>query len=248
MNQERFRIGKTYISATNPKDAEERITHAALNGNGGYICVSNMRMVMYAGKDPEYAKLMDESFMNLPDGMPLTWCGKLWGLKEIANTNGPALFKKMLSEGNPGLKHYLLGDTQDVLNSIKDKYKSVDIVGAEALPFAKVEEFDYQEISENIKKSGANIVWTAMTAPKQDEFDRIISRMLPNVVFIGVGRAFRMSIGDVKKAPRWAEKMGIGGFFIRRRKWYQTGWWYIKTSFSLAYYMIQIICKRVLKK
>jgi len=244
MNEKRYRIGKVYITATNPNDAESRIIKAALEGQGGYICVSNMRMVMYAGKNPDYAKLMDESFMNLPDGMPLTWCGKLWGLKDVANTNGPALFKKMLSEGNPGLKHYLLGDTQDILDTIKNAYKESCIVGAEALPFAKVEEFDYQGISEKIKKIGANIVWTAMTAPKQDEFDRIISRIVPNVVFVGVGRAFRMSIGDVKKAPRWAEKMGIGGFFIRRRKWYQTGWWYVKTAFVLLYYMINIIICR----
>lgn len=180
--------------------------------------------------------------------MPLAWCGKLWGLKDVANTNGPAFFKKMLSEGNSGLKHYLLGDTQDILDTIKDRYKTACIVGAEALPFAKVEEFDYHGIAENIKKCGANIVWTAMTAPKQDEFDRIISRMLPNVVFVGVGRAFRMSIGNVKKAPVWAEKMGIGGFFIRRRKWYQTGWWYLKTSFTLAYYMTNITVCRLLGK
>ena len=245
---EKYRIGEIHITATNPKDAEERITKAALKGQGGYICVSNMRMVMYAGKHPEYAKLMEESFMNLPDGMPLMWCGKLWGGKNIANTNGPNLFVTMLNNGDKRLKHYLLGDTQNVLDEIRKKYSDVDIVGAEALPFAKVEEFDYDGIADRVRRSGANVVWTAMTAPKQDEFDAIIFKLLPNIIFVGVGRAFRISIGEVQEAPQWAKKIGIGGFFIRRRKWYQTGWWYVKTAFVLLFYMIQILIRRMFGK
>jgi len=248
MNQERYKIGKVYISATNPKDAEAKVTQAAVTGEGGYICVSNMRMIRYAGKNPKYASLMNHSFMNFPDGKPLMWCAKLWGLKDVSTTNGPTFFKSLLSSGDKKLKHYLLGDTQDVIDAIVTKFKSSEIVGAQALPFAKVEEFDYEEISNEIRKSGANIVWTAMTAPKQDEFNQRISELLPNIVFIGVGRAFRMSIGEVGKAPRWAEKVGIGGFFIRRRKWYQTGWWYIETSFYLLIYMMQIIYRRIFKK
>ncbi len=248
MSKDKYRIGKVHISATNPKDAEDRITKAALKGEGGYICVSNMRMVMYAEKHLDYVQLMEESFMNLPDGMPLTWCGKLWGFKNIANTSGPNLFVSMITGGNRQLKHYLLGDTQDVLDEIRKKYTNVDIVGAESLPFAKVEEFDYNGISERIKNSGANIVWTAMTAPKQDEFDAIIFKLLPSVVFIGVGRAFRLSIGEVNEAPKWAKKVGVGGFFMRRRKWYQTGWWYIVTSFKLLFYMMDIIISKIFGK
>lgn len=37
MSQKRYRIGKVYISATNPKDAEEKVTKAALCGDGGQM-------------------------------------------------------------------------------------------------------------------------------------------------------------------------------------------------------------------
>ena len=57
-NQNSYRIGKTYISATTPADAQSRIEQAALSGQGGYVCVSNMRMVRYAGKNNGYANLM----------------------------------------------------------------------------------------------------------------------------------------------------------------------------------------------
>ena len=65
MNQERYRIGKVYISITTPKDAEGRITQATLNGENGYICVSNMRTVVLANENERYCKLMNEAYMCL---------------------------------------------------------------------------------------------------------------------------------------------------------------------------------------
>ena len=75
--QDFFRIGSTKISVTNPKETINKITDAVVTGKSGYICVSNMRMIRFAGKDYQYKKLMDGSFMNLPDGTPLTWLGKI---------------------------------------------------------------------------------------------------------------------------------------------------------------------------
>lgn len=248
---DKFRIGKVHISSTNQKDAQEKITHAATNGDGGYICVSNMRMVRYADSHPDYAYLMEQSFMNLPDGTPLTWCGHQWGLNEVSKTCGPDLFVAMLTNGNSKLKHYLLGDTQDVIDAIIKKYKDVhnaNIVGGESLPFAKVDEFDYKGIAERIKASGANIVWTAMRAPKQDEFDQRLYAILPNVVCIGVGRAFRISIGEVKNAPSWAVKMGLGGLFMLRGGFFEELFWYIGSMISLIGYICQIRYRRLIGK
>ena len=247
-NVQSFRVGSVSISATNPIDAESRITKAAISGKGGYVCVTNLRMVMYADSNPEYAKLMDKSFMNLPDGMPLTWCGKLWGVKGVARTCGPELFRKMLQNGDKNLKHFLLGDTDDVLHRIKETYQHADIVGAETLPFTKVEDFDYKNIAQRVADSKANIIWTAMTAPKQDEFNQRLYKYLPNIVSVGVGRAFRLSIGQVSQAPSWAVKLGLGGFFIRRRRWYETGWWYIRSSFTLLKYLVQIMLHKIIQK
>ena len=251
MDKTKFKVGKTYISRTNPDDTFCRITKAAINNQGGYICVSNLRTVLYAGKDKEYRKLMEDSFMNLPDGTPLSWCGKVWGLKDVSFTNGPALFKKMMNSGDNGLRHFLLGDTQDVLDEIVQKYqvgKGTRIVGVFSPPFAPLEEYDLKSMAKMIEESGANIVWSAMTAPKQDFFDQQMSKLLPNVLFIGVGRAFRISINVVKDAPYWAQKSGLGGLFISKKKPLARLWSPIKRSFILLGYFIQIIFRRITGK
>lgn len=243
MNTRKYRIGSIHISVTNPEDAKNRITEFALSGNGGYVCVSNLRMIRYAGEHEDYARLMSESLMNFPDGKPLKWCARLWGLKTVETTNGPAFFKTILSGGDHKLKHYLLGDTQDIINRILEKNEkeySADIVGSEALPFAAVDEFDYEHIAERIKQSGANIVWTAMRAPKQDEFNQRLSRILPEVVSLGVGRAFRLLVGEVKDAPGWAHKAGVAGIFTRKVSLWQAISWYFESFFYLLGYFAQI--------
>ena len=116
MSQERYRIGEVYISATNPQDAEERITLAARNGEKGYICVSNAYTVDVANADDDYLRVMNEAFMCLPDGTPLLWMARLWGLKYVQRTDGPDLFVSMLNKPESGIKHFLLGDTEETLS------------------------------------------------------------------------------------------------------------------------------------
>ena len=251
IDKTKFSVGKTYISRTNPQDTIKRITDAALNGTGGYICVSNLRTVLLAGKDKKYRRLMRDSFMNWPDGTPLSWCGKAWGLKDVSFTNGPATFKKMLLNDDARIKHFLLGDTQEVLDSIEKKYKEeggANIVGAYSPPFAPLEEFDFNAIETRIRQSGANIVWSAMTAPKQDYFDQIMSKRIPDVLFIGVGRAFRISIDMVKEAPGWAQKFGLGGLFISKKKPLARVWSDFRRSFILFVYWLKIKFKRITGK
>lgn len=245
---ERFRIGKVFITCTNPQEADDQISKAAEAKIGGYICVSNLRMIMYADEHEDYARLMDKSFMNLPDGTPLTWLGHLWGRKNVAVTNGPGVFHRLLSNGNTSIKHYLLGDTQEVVDAIIKKYSDeygTCFAGGSTLPFVDVDKFDYEGIASAVKESGANIIWTAMRAPKQDEFNARLCMYLPDVIMVGVGRAFRIAIGEVTMASSWAQKAGIGGFFIRKKGILSTMWWYLKACIHLIGYSIQIIFRRL---
>ncbi len=245
----KYRIGKVYISRTNPTHAIESILKRIKDKGACYICVTNLRMIKYAGTDNDYQDVMHNSFMNLPDGTPLTWCGKLWGEKGIACTSGPSLFKTMLEQGNNGTKHFLLGDTQDVLDALKDKFTKeygTNIVGTFSPPFADVNEFDYQGISQMIKESEADIIWTAMRAPKQDYFNQHLCKHLNRGVCVGVGRAFRAALGEFTPVPKWAKKLGLSGIYMRRKSLIATLWWYFESTFYLAFYMLQIIFRRII--
>ena len=246
MDQNRFRIGSTHISITSPAVAVETIEDAALHGKGGYVCFSNMRTVQYAGKHEDYCELMESSLMNCADGRPLVWCGKLWGIKEEKSTQGPVVFKRIMDGGNKDLRHFLLGDTEEVLELLGKKYEGkAIIVGTYSPPFAPIESYDFDGIVAKIKGSGANVVWTALTAPKQDYLSQKLSSLLPQIPFVAVGRAFRIAIGMVKEAPNWATKMGGAWVFNRRRPLPITVWSITRRSFVLCAYMIRILFRRL---
>lgn len=219
MNTDRFRIGKVYVSVTNPDDIIVRIEQAVANGVNNYICVASMRTILVGNKDEDYRNVVNNSMVCTPDGMPLVWMAKAWGLKHVERTSGPDLFMKLLQDKTNGLKHFLLGDTEETLVAIKEKFSDSLIMDYFSPPFCKVDEFDYEDIAARVKRSGANIVWVALQAPKQDIFSKKLLQYVEHTLCIGVGAAFRFSLGEYKFPSKTAQKLGLTGFFWRKWDW-----------------------------
>lgn len=219
INKNRFRIGKIFISITNPLDVQERIKASVESGGGTYVCVSDPRTVDLASKDPGYREVMAHSLMNTPDAQPILWAARLWGLKDVQRTMGPIMFSDMIENPGNGMKHFLLGDTEETLEKIiqKANEKKAKIVGHYSPPFCRLDEYDYKDIARMINESGADLVWIAMRAPKQDYFSVNILPYLDKKVCIGVGAAFRFYIGEYKMAPPIIKKLGLMGLYWGRK-------------------------------
>jgi len=247
LNKNKYKIGKVYISITSIPETIKSIEELVKNQKTEYICVSDFRSVCFAYSNSEYQKIMENSYLNLPDGMPLIWMSRLWGIKETHRTMGPDLFTKMITNPHNGIKHFLLGDTDEILlqinNEFKEKYKSL-IAGSFSPPFINVEEYDYNAIAEIINRSQADILWISMTAPKQDFFAAKIKPLLSNKVIIGVGAAFRYSLGLYTIPNGFYQKIGLTGFFMRKKSWWQFKW-YMKHISILIFFSSQILLKRL---
>lgn len=249
----RFSIGKVFITITNPEDAISQIENAVENQINTYICVSNPRTVVYANRHPDYREVMNNSFMNIPDAEPVIWAARLWGLKIVQRTMGPVLFEKMINNPDNIIKHFLLGDTQVTLDKILTK--SINnhgslIVGSYSPPFCNLDEYDYVHIADIINKSGANIVWIALRAPKQDFFARNIIKYLDSKICIGVGAAFRFYLGEYKMAPKIIKKLGLMGLYWgkKNQKFFPFLFGYLSDNIPYLMYLIQIIYKRIIGK
>lgn len=245
MNKNQYSIGKSYINITNPEHTRQEILKAVTDGVNGYICVSNLRTVAIADKNEEYRQVMRHSYMNIPDGMPLVWCGKLWGLKDAQRSSGPDLFLRLMEEDNPKLKFFLLGDTDDTLFKVKKRFPKASIVGLYSPPFKPLEEYDFKGIAKMLDVSGANIVWTSLRAPKQDILSAKLIEYTHSKLFIGVGAAFRFSLGEYRLPPEWVRRCGLAGFWMfRNTDIWDEFCWYIKHSIFLLGKMISLLYKK----
>ena len=242
-----YRIGKVPVHVTTVADACSWILSTVAGGEKGYVCVSNMRTVVAANRDPAYLKVMEQSLLNVPDGTPLVWCGKAWG-KSAKRVVGLDLFTSLLSSGVP---QFFLGDTEETLAAVKEK-ATVDgclVAGVYSPPFAPLEDYDLQGIADRVNGSGARLVWTSLRAPKQDF---LAARLLPylddSIVLIGVGAAFRLYLGEYQLDRGWLQKMGRGGFKMRRGSsiWKEIGWYFVHGAY-LFRYLTGILFSRLIK-
>ena len=249
--QDFYRIGRVRISITNNKEVIEMIKDIVSAQIKGYVCISNMRTVVIANSDDSYQKVMENSLFNTPDGTPLVWCGKLWGLKKVQRACGPHIFEEMLKDKDSGLKHFFLGDTEDTLAKLTDKCKNnfkTEVVGAYSPPFKPLEEYNIEEIAKMINDSGANVVWTSLRAPKQDFLGAMLTPYLnEGIVVIGVGAAFRYILGEYREPKGFMQKIGLAGILFKRANTstLERIKWYFKHSFYLAKFSVSILAKRL---
>lgn len=216
-NSKTYTIGKIHLNVISRKEIIQYLKEN-LGRINGYICVTNTRTAYIANNDSSYCKIQNNSLLTIPDGMPLVWLGKLSGHKEIERTAGPEIFKEILEEGDMAFKHYLLGDTSEILKQLTTKCKTeykVNIVGTFSPPFLPVEKYDYQSIAASINNSGANIVWIALGSPKQDIFVSKLIELTENKIFMNVGAAFRFVLGEYSMPPKAIQKIGFTGVYWR---------------------------------
>ena len=254
-NKQFFRIGRTRISITDEDKAIQTVLDAIHRSDKRYVCISPLRTVPIANKDDQYWGVMENSLMNTPDGTPLVWCGHWWGLKQVQRACGPHIFPRMLKLKDEGLKHFFLGDTEETLAALTKKATEefgAEVVGSYSPPFAPLEEYDFEAIAKMIHDSGANIVWTALRAPKQDFLNAmLLPHLNDGIVCLGVGAAFRSVIGQLRQPDGILQKMGLAGLLFKRpdTTWWSEIRWYMKHATYLVKYFFIIkwrivVCKQ----
>ena len=180
-----------------------------------HLC--NAWTLAYGLKDPAHADRVDSGDLNLPDGMPLVWLGKRFGLPITNRVYGPDLMSQILDQGrSSGLRHYLYGTTEETLSQLQERletrFPGAQIVGSEAPPFRPSTRIEEQSLAARIRESQADVVWIGLGTPQQDE---LVHRLRPEVpaVLIPVGAAFDFLAGNKSQAPKWMQQRGLEWLF-----------------------------------
>jgi N-acetylglucosaminyldiphosphoundecaprenol N-acetyl-beta-D-mannosaminyltransferase len=178
-----------------------------------YICVSNVHTTVMAYEDSYYRKIQNESFMSLPDGMPLSVICKKRGYKNTERVAGPDLMGEIfrISEEKE-YTHYFYGSTEETLVKLKkkltEKYPKLKIEGMYAPPFLESVREENPEIISNINRIGPDFLWVGLGAPKQEKW-MYKQKGKINSLMIGVGAGFDYYAGNIKRAPKWMQNLSL---------------------------------------
>lgn len=186
----------------------------ACNEDGGYICFANVHACVTARERGTFMKLINNSFMSLPDGKPVYWVGKFKGCINLEQIPGPDFFLALLKiNKSPSLRHYFYGGSQEVLDKLFENIKTnnpkAQIVGTESPPFRKLSDAEIECSLNRIRAAKPNFVWVGLGAPKQEIWMEKHWEELKPAVLLGVGAAFDFHAGAVQRAPRWVQHLGL---------------------------------------
>jgi N-acetylglucosaminyldiphosphoundecaprenol N-acetyl-beta-D-mannosaminyltransferase len=196
----------------------------------GYVCLTDSNNVVVAAtRDQALLEAINESLISIPDGTPLAWYGKLVGCKRIERIAGAELMRLML-EDSSGLKHYLLGDTEQTIHRVMEKAKknNKDLrITGHSPPFKEVfDQNDTLAMLAKIHQEDPDVIWVSFGGGKQDKWMQQNLHLLNRGVMIGVGAAFRYYIGEIKIPPKIIQQAGLQWFFRmldNPGKWFRAG-------------------------
>jgi N-acetylglucosaminyldiphosphoundecaprenol N-acetyl-beta-D-mannosaminyltransferase len=185
---------------------------------GRYICATDVHCIMESFRRPEVRRAYNSADLCVPDGMPLTWLGRLRGNRSMNRVYGPDLMLRLLGlSAERGYANFFLGGAEGVADELSRRmtlrFPGIKIVGTHCPPFRPLFPEEKTMLITEINALRPDLVWVGLGAPKQDLFMAEYHELLKSKVMIGVGAAFDFHTGRVRQAPRWMMPLGLEWLF-----------------------------------
>lgn len=181
------------------------------NGRPHQVVTVNPEFIVTARRDPEFAQMLNQADLALPDGQGLLWASRVLGTPVVERVAGvDALVKIAALSEKKGYRLYFLGAAEGVAEAaareLRRSYPELQVVGTCAGSPAREDE---KRIVDIIRQADPHILFVAYGAPEQEKW--IARNMLRMQVplAMGVGGAFDFISGQAKRAPRWAQRLGL---------------------------------------
>lgn len=191
--------------------AADLVIERARGGEGGFACLCNVHVLVTARRDESVRAALRDAWVVFPDGAPVAWLQRRLGARGAQRIAGPDLMPLVIDRGRGvGLRHFLYGSTQSVLNSLERslarRYPGAEFVGTYAPPFGKA--IDEANL-DAVVSAEPDVVWCALGAPKQELWMSRNAGALRPALLVGVGAAFDFNAGTKTRAPEWMQSTGL---------------------------------------
>ncbi len=186
-----------------PAAVHRHIREAVDSQCPGYICVADGNILTLVHQDPAYRATVGEALFSICDSswVPL-YLRRLYGIHRQQYC-GAQIFRDIVGAGE--YRMAFLGTDDATLANLRSAISAWNPAVADmpftSLPFCKVEGFDYSAIAAALAEQGADIIWVALGAPKQEQFMQRLRPHLRRGVMLGVGAVFNFYSGHVRRAP-----------------------------------------------
>ena len=174
-----------------------------------YVVTPNPEIVETCRQDGEAMEAVNGADLVLADGIGVIYGAKLLGTPLKGRVTGIGFAQGLMERmaGN-GRSLYLLGAKPGVAEraaeNLARQYPGLQIAGTHDGYFS-----EDGPVTEDIRASGADVVFVCLGAPKQEKWMRRNGEAAGAHLMVGLGGCLDVFSGEVKRAPAVFQKLGL---------------------------------------
>lgn len=183
---------------------------ALLAEEGPHLAATpNPEIVQCAGKDPEYAQILADADLVIPDGIGIIHAAKILGRPLKGRVPGidfaAALMARMAETGK---RLFLLGAAPGVAEQAAANLQAAH----PGLVICGTHDGYFKEdglVVQKIRAAGADVVFVCLGFPKQEKWIAAHGKETGARLLIGLGGSLDVFAGKVERAPEQFQKLGL---------------------------------------
>ena len=193
----------------NSEELLNRIYQDYSNSEQLFIVNVNPEIAVKNYKEDNFKEILNKQKYQIPDGSGIVWASKRKKGNIKERITGIDLMLRICEKSQQyEAKIFLYGAKKEIIEKaqeeLKKTYPKINIVG-QCNGYV-----DEEQAVEEIKKSGADIVFVGLGSPKQEYFIIKYREKLENAkILMPVGGSFDVISKTKKRAPKWVIKINL---------------------------------------
>jgi N-acetylglucosaminyldiphosphoundecaprenol N-acetyl-beta-D-mannosaminyltransferase len=212
-----YTVGGVHISCVDRAQAVETFFQLVSAKTGGFITVRDAHGIVESQTDARLLDIINDAKMNLPDGMPIVWIGKLKNAA-VKRVTGVDFVDNIIRDPRARrIRHYFYGGQME--NTSRIVARATELLGKEAIagwhppPFRPAGEIEDSSVLAQIAATQPDVIWVGLSTPKQEYWMANHTAHFPKTILVGIGAAFDFMAGTRKRAPSFVQGMGFEWLF-----------------------------------
>ncbi len=166
--------------------------------------------------DLHFREILNAADLVVPDGMPLVWLGRLHGFPMRHRVPGSELMEEFCQKTGSRYRHFFYGGgpgvAEDLAQQLQERH-GITIAGTYTPPYRPLTPEEEEQVACQVNESAADVLWVGLSTPKQEKWMHAHRNTLRVPLMLGVGAAFDMNSGRLRRAPEWIRENGLEWLF-----------------------------------
>jgi len=205
----RVRLFGFDVDALTLEETAQRARNMSMTGGAHQHVVLNAAKIVAARKDQDLTDIIRYCHLVSADGMSVVWASRFLGVPLPERVAGIDLMTRVIELATQdGAGIYLLGAEQGVIQTVASalgtQYPTLRITGVRDGYWT-----DDGEVVDAIRRARPDYLFLGIPSPRKEFW---LQKWLPELgvgLVMGVGGSFDVLAGTRRRAPQWAQNVGL---------------------------------------